>query len=147
MQQRFQYSQLSRVVWKLFLVAFDLHYLQFQYSQLSRVVWKKSEKLAAIETKAVSVLSVESSGLEVRFVRHNHCCYYNVSVLSVESSGLEDAGGDDGFNKRSSVSVLSVESSGLEDNLTLYLQLQPTKFQYSQLSRVVWKCELFYRKV
>ncbi len=63
---------------------------KFQYSQLSRVVWKSNVPMpnSVIQT-GVSVLSVESSGLEATLTlqewRHPR-----VSVLSVESSGLEE---------------------------------------------------------
>ncbi len=109
----------------------------FQYSQLSRVVWKPRILRARAIPERVSVLSVESSGLEAWW-RDIYVPYFNVSVLSVESSGLEVRTANHRY-LLPSVSVLSVESSGLEvceqfDNIWI-----EWTFQYSQLSRVVWK--------
>ncbi len=61
---RFQYSQLSRVVWKVFSQYAFSTGIRFQYSQLSRVVWKAMCFRAYRPMCDVSVLSVESSGLE-----------------------------------------------------------------------------------
>ncbi len=78
----------------------------------------------------VSVLSVESSGLEERSV-YTMPARGVVSVLSVESSGLEEY---DVFRraKNKQVSVLSVESSGLEG---LQCRIQPqSNLRFSTLS-------------
>ncbi len=62
-----------------------------------------------------------------------------VSVLSVESSGLEDCTFTNCTLTCQLVSVLSVESSGLEDLVAIGYPAGAQLFQYSQLSRVVWK--------
>ncbi len=62
---------------------------KFQYSQLSRVVWKYLVTNSLNPCQHVSVLSVESSGLEVPAAIAAGMSVLSVSVLSVESSGLE----------------------------------------------------------
>ncbi len=63
--------------------------MMFQYSQLSRVVWKNRTNASRHIHHAVSVLSVESSGLEDK-LQIIDASAKKVSVLSVESSGLEE---------------------------------------------------------
>ncbi len=43
--------------------------MRFQYSQLSRVVWKDLRPTVSVDRQLVSVLSVESSGLEDNFAK------------------------------------------------------------------------------
>ncbi len=91
---------------------FDEPY-QFQYSQLSRVVWK------------MVILPIIYA-------------YEHVSVLSVESSGLEDAAWFATIFLAS-----KFQYSQLSRVVWKFVCLKPlcvrTAFQYSQLSRVVWK--------
>ncbi len=114
-QGRGVYGALSWVEWfgRVWKLRGGVSSSKFQYSQLSRVVWKGATKKSPVTHPAVSVLSVESSGLEVERNR-NAGQQFGVSVLSVESSGLEVHGRSKQWLVRVWVSVLSVESSGLE---------------------------------
>ncbi len=75
----------------------------------------------------VSVLSVESSGLE-ELRKNRPLPNHHVSVLSVESSGLEDRTTTHCKMCILRVSVLSVESSGLEALIVLPVVLDNTCF-------------------